>query len=153
MSQIFQCETNVSNPTNVNLLITVKTKIKHIGLIMIDFVLTRENRLNLNRDAGNLIHAFGEGYFIIDEYGREVNTFNDEAEFNRLIEKFRYREFLINRLSEVYADKFRFREDNVLFINNEPVKECYWNLPKNDGEVELFFDFITNKFKTKLQSK
>lgn len=120
---------------------------------MIDFVLTRENRLNLNRDTGKLSHAFGEGYFIIDEYGREVNTFNDEAEFNRLIEKFRYREFLINRLSEVYADKFRFREDNILFINNEPVKECFWNLPKNNREVDLFFDFISNKFKTKLQSK
>jgi|SRR5690554_1801687 len=120
---------------------------------MIDFVLTRENRLNLNRDAGNLIHAFGKGYFIVDEYGREVNTFSDEREFNRLIEKFRYREFLINKHEEVCIDKFEFGEDNVLFINKEPMKEYYWDLPKDDREVELFFEFIADKLGNKLQSK
>lgn len=120
---------------------------------MMSFVLTREKRLNLNRNAGDLIHAFGQGYFIVDEYGREVNTFNDEKEFNRLIEMFRYREFLINKLEEVYFDKFEFGEDNVLFINDKLVKECYWNLPKNESEVELFFEFISNKLKNELKPK
>ena len=36
--------------------------------------LSFENRLLLNKEAGTLIHVFGEGYFITDEYGREVNT-------------------------------------------------------------------------------
>ena len=36
--------------------------------------LSFENRLHLNKTAGTLSHVFGEGYFITDEYGREVNT-------------------------------------------------------------------------------
>ena len=47
--------------------------------------LSFENRLHLNKEAGKLMHAFGDGYFIIDEHGREVNTFAREKEFNRLI--------------------------------------------------------------------
>jgi len=37
--------------------------------------LSYENRVHLNKDSGSLIHVSGEGYFIVDEYGREVNTF------------------------------------------------------------------------------
>ncbi len=33
-----------------------------------------ENRLHLNRKAGTLVHAFGEGYFITDEYGRCMSS-------------------------------------------------------------------------------
>lgn len=37
---------------------------------MIDFELSHQERLNLNKEAGELIHSFGDGYSIIDEYGR-----------------------------------------------------------------------------------
>ena len=47
--------------------------------------LSFENRLHLNKKAGTLTHVFGEGYFITDEYGREVNTLVQEKEFDRLI--------------------------------------------------------------------
>ena len=40
--------------------------------------LSFENRLHLNKEAGTLAHVFGEGYFITDEYGREVNTLVQE---------------------------------------------------------------------------
>lgn len=121
---------------------------------IIGFELTYENRLILNKDAGNLIHVFGDGYYIVDEYGQEVNTYRDENEFNRLIEKFRYRHFLIEKLNDVQNnDKFDFREDNILFFKDKPIKDLYWDLPKNKNEVDLFFDYISNKYKTKLNLK
>ena len=83
------------------------------------------NRLNLNKEAGSLIHSFGLGYSIIDEYGREVNSFEKEKEFNRLIEKFRYRQFLIQKLKLSYNKVFEFKEDNVLFIDNIPIIKSF----------------------------
>ena len=114
---------------------------------MTDFELTYEKRLNLNKKAGNLIHSFGDGYFIIDECGRELNTFADEAEFCRLIEKFKFRQFLIEKLNETFDKTFEFGEDNVLSIDNKSKKEIYWNLPKNEKEVNLFFEYIIDKYK------
>ena len=119
---------------------------------MIDFELTYEKRLKLNKEAGNLIHAFGEGYSIIDEYGSWVNTFSHEEEFNRLIEKFRYRHFLIEKLKETFDKTFNFRQDNVLFIYDKCLKEIYWNLPKNKKEVGLFFEYIRDNYKYEIVS-
>ena len=67
----------------------------------INIELSFEDRLNLNKEAGALVHTFGEGYHIIDEYEREVNTFEREEEFNRLIEKFRYRHFFKKNLTRL----------------------------------------------------
>ena len=47
----------------------------------LNIILSLENRLHLNKAAGTLMHVFGEGYFITDEYGREVNTLVQEKEF------------------------------------------------------------------------
>ena len=47
----------------------------------LNIILSFENRLHLNKAAGTLMHVFGEGYFITDEYGREVNTLVQEKEF------------------------------------------------------------------------
>tara|TARA_Y100000385_G_scaffold193453_1_gene200085 strand:+ start:392 stop:802 length:411 start_codon:yes stop_codon:yes gene_type:complete len=117
---------------------------------MINFELSYEKRLNLNKDAGKLIHSFGEGYFIIDEYGREVNTFTDQEEFDNLIEKFRYRQFLIEKLNKTFDKIFEFREDNAMFIDNKRLKKIYWDLPKNEEEVSLFFDYIKDKYKSEI---
>tara|TARA_B110000090_G_scaffold93314_1_gene105476 strand:+ start:96 stop:443 length:348 start_codon:yes stop_codon:yes gene_type:complete len=103
-----------------------------------------ENRLHLNRKAGTLVHTFGEGYFITDEYGREVNAFGQEEEFDSLIEKFRYRHLLIEKLNKEHKDSFDFGEDNVLVINDKPVVKQYWNIPKDEGEVDLYFKVISN---------
>ena len=111
-----------------------------------------ENRLNLNKEAGSLFHSFGVGYSIIDEYGREVNTFSNEKEFNRLIEKFRYRQFLIQKLKLIYNKEFEFKEDNVLFIDNKPISHIYWDLPKNENEVSLYFEYITSKYNPEILS-
>jgi hypothetical protein len=111
-----------------------------------------QNRLNLNKEAGNLIHSFGVGYSIIDEYGREVNSFSNENEFNRLLEKFRYRQFLIEKLRLAYNKEFEFKEDNVLFIDNKPINHIYWDLPKNEKEVSLYFEFIASRFKLEILS-
>jgi hypothetical protein len=110
------------------------------------------NRLNLNKEAGSLIHSFGVGYSIMDEYGREVNAFANEKEFNRLIEKFRYRQFLIQKLKLSYNKVFEFKEDNVLFIDNKPINQVYWDLPKNEKEVSLYFEYITCKYKPEILS-
>jgi len=113
--------------------------------------LSFENRLKINENSGNLVHAFGEGYFIIDEAGKEVNTFNDEDEFNRLMEKFRYRNLLINKLNEIHNENFYFGEDNVLFVNGKTVESLYWNLPKDEEEVDSYFKIISDKFTSKVE--
>ena len=106
--------------------------------------LSFENRLHLNKAAGTLTHVFGEGYFITDEYGREVNTLVQEKEFDRLIEKFKYRHLLIEKLNTEHKGSFKFGEDNVLVINDKPVAKQYWNIPKDEGEVDLYFKVISN---------
>ena len=108
--------------------------------------LSFENRLHLNKEAGTLIHVFGEGYFITDEYGREVNTFVQEKEFDRLIEKFKYRQLLIEKLNKELKDSFDFGEDNLLLINGKRIAKCYWSIPKNEGEVDLYFKIISEEF-------
>ena len=108
--------------------------------------LSFENRLHLNKEAGTLIHVFGEGYFINDEYGREVNTLVQEKEFNRLIEKFKYRQLLIEKLNKELKDSFDFGEDNLLLINGKRVAKRYWSIPKSGGEVDLFFKIISEEF-------
>lgn len=112
--------------------------------------LSFEERLNLNKEAGSLIHAFGEGYYIVDEYGRQVNTFEDETDFNRLIEKFRFRVLLVEKLNKAHSEKFDFGEGNTLFINGMRVNNRYWNLPKGESEVDLYFKEISDEFTSKM---
>ena len=107
---------------------------------------TFENRLHLHKDAGYLMHAFGAGYYIIDENGREVNTFSQEKEFSRLISKFKYRHFLLEKLNAIENFKFEFGEDNVLIVNGKTIVNRYWNLPKDQDEVEMYFRFISDEF-------
>ena len=113
-------------------------------MIDLNIILSFKNRLHLNKAAGTLMHVFGEGYFITDEYGREVNTLVQEKEFDRLIEKFKYRHFLIEKLNKELKGSFDFGEDNVLVINDKPVVKQYWNIPKDEGEVDLYFKVISN---------
>ena len=108
--------------------------------------LSFENRLHLNKKAGTLTHVFGEGYFITDEYGREVNTLVQEKEFDRLIEKFKYRQLLIEKLNKELKDSFDFGEDNLLLINGKRVAKHYWSIPKNEVEVDLYFNIISKEF-------
>ena len=115
--------------------------------------LSFENRLHLNKKAGTLTHVFGEGYFITDEYGREVNTLVQEKEFDRLIEKFKYRQLLIEKLNKELKDSFDFGEDNILLINGKRVAKRYWSIPKNEGEVDLYFKIISEEFSSELDSK
>ena len=111
---------------------------------MIDFELTYEKRLNLNKDAGDRISVYGEGFYVIDEYGKEVE------EFDRLFEKFRYRDFLIDKLEKTFDNTFDYGEDNTLVIDEKWTKEIYWNLPKSKEEVSLFFDYIVDTYKYQL---
>ena len=111
--------------------------------------LSFENRLHLNKAAGTLIHVFGEGYFITDEYGREVNTFVREEEFDRLIEKFKYRQLLIEKLNKELKGSFEFGEDNVLVINGKSILKRFWNLPKDEKEVDLYFKSISEVINSK----
>ena len=104
--------------------------------------LTYENRLILNENAGTLVHSFSDGYCIINEIGEEINTFADPEEFNRLIEKFRYRNFLIEKLDKQDEKRYYFGEDNVLMINSEISCNQFWNLPKSEIEVEIYFQAI-----------
>ena len=111
--------------------------------------LSFENRLHLNKKAGTLTHVFGEGYFITDEYGREVNTLVQEKEFDRLIEKFKYRHFLIEKLNKELKGTFEFGEDNVLVINGKSILKRFWNIPKDDEEVDLYFKSISEVINSK----
>lgn len=105
-----------------------------------------ENRIQIERDSGYLIHVFGEGYSIFDEKGLEMNTFADENEFNRLIKKFCWRHFLMKKLEEKFGCQVNFGRDNLLFINYNCVEGVYWNLPKNDEDVERYYDYISKKY-------
>ena len=95
-----------------------------------------------------MIHVFGEGYFITDEYGREVNTLVKEKEFDRLIEKFKYRHLLIEKLNTEHKGSFEFGEDNVLVINEKPILKDFWNIPKNNKEVSIYFKCISEKIES-----
>jgi len=110
--------------------------------------LSFENRLHLNKAAGTLTHVFGEGYFITDEYGREVNTLVQEKEFDRLIEKFKYRHLLIEKLNTEHKGSFKFGEDNVLVINEKLILKDFWNIPKNNKEVVVYFKCISEKIES-----
>ena len=111
--------------------------------------LSFENRLHLNKEAGTLAHVFGEGYFITDEYGREVNTLVQEKEFDRLIEKFKYRHFLIEKLNKELKGSFDFGEDNVLVINGKSILKHFWNIPKDEKEVNFYFKMISDEINSK----
>jgi hypothetical protein len=37
-------------------------------------------------------------------------------------------------------------EDNLLLINSKRVAKRYWSIPKNEGEVDLFFKIISKEF-------
>ena len=95
-----------------------------------------------------MTHVFGEGYFITDEYGREVNTLVQEKEFDRLIEKFKYRHLLIEKLNTEHKGSFEFGEDNVLIINEKPILNDFWNIPKNNKEVAIYFKCISEKIES-----
>ena len=114
----------------------------------LNIILSLENRLHLNKAAGTLMHVFGEGYFITDEYGREVNTLVKEKEFDRLIEKFKYRHLLIEKLNTEHKGSFEFGEDNVLVINEKPILNDFWNIPKNNKEVAIYFKCISEKIES-----
>ena len=114
----------------------------------LNIILSFENRLHLNKAAGTLMHVFGEGYFITDEYGREVNTLVKEKEFDRLIEKFKYRHLLIEKLNTEHKGSFEFGEDNVLVINEKPILKDFWNIPKNNKEVAIYFKCISEKIES-----
>ena len=114
----------------------------------LNIILSLENRLHLNKAAGTLMHVFGEGYFITDEYGREVNTLVKEKEFDRLIEKFKYRHLLIEKLNTEHKGSFEFGEDNVLVINEKPILKDFWNIPKNNKEVAIYFKCISEKIES-----
>tara|TARA_B110000459_G_scaffold123123_1_gene135509 strand:+ start:529 stop:888 length:360 start_codon:yes stop_codon:yes gene_type:complete len=111
--------------------------------------LSFENRLHLNKVAGTLVHVFGEGYFINDEYGREVNAFAQEKDFDRLIEKFKYRHLLIEKLNKELKESFDFGEDNILIIDCKPILKHFWNIPKNEAEVNLYFNIISEEINSK----
>ena len=114
----------------------------------LNIILSFENRLHLNKAAGTLMHVFGEGYFITDEYGREVNTLVKEKDFNRLIKKFKYRHLLIEKLNTEHKGSFEFGEDNVLVINEKPILNDFWNTPKNNNEVAIYFKCISEKIES-----
>ena len=79
-----------------------------------------ENRIRLNKEAGGLVHSFGEGYYIVDENGEWVNTFSDEERFNQLIDKFRYRYFLLEKLNNAHSVNFDFGEELNKILTNKP---------------------------------
>lgn len=96
------------------------------------------NRLILDTQAGALLHVFGQGYCIIDEQGQEVSSLENEKEFNRLIEKFKWRHFLMEALEKKHHLKVAFGTDNCLLINGEPLQNSYWNLPQSEYEVPVY---------------
>jgi ABC-type glycerol-3-phosphate transport system substrate-binding protein len=105
-------------------------------------ILAYDDRLILNEEAGELVHAFGDGYYIVDENGNEVNAFTEEEEFNRLIDKFKYRHQLIKQLNQGGDQRFSFGQDNVLLLNYKEIQNLFWDLPNDSEEVSLCFSYI-----------
>ena len=50
------------------------------------------------------------------------------------------------QLNKEYKDSFDFGEDNLLLINGKRIAKCYWSIPKNEGEVDLYFKIISEEF-------
>jgi len=98
----------------------------------------RVNRggINMHQDAGTLFHVFGEGYFIYDEEGNEVSSFSEEDEFDRLIKKFRHREFMRKELEEIFGVKLDFGLNNYLVINGAAIEGVSWGLPVDAFEQQ-----------------
>lgn len=90
----------------------------------------------MHKNAGTLHHVFGEGYFIYDEVGSEVSAFAEEDEFNRLIEKFRHRQFMHKELEEFFGIKLDFGLNNTLVINGAAIEGVSWGLPVNASEQQ-----------------
>jgi len=90
----------------------------------------------MHQDAGTLFHVFGEGYFIYDEEGNEVSSFSEEDEFDRLIKKFRHREFMRKELEEIFGVKLDFGLNNYLVINGAAIEGVSWGLPVDAFEQQ-----------------
>ena len=111
--------------------------------------LSFENRLHLNKTAGNLSHVFGEGYFIYDEYGREVNAFEQEKDKHlRLFAEF---ENFKKRTAKERIELFKTASKEVLsamipvlddFNRAQKQFETDEKVIDNEG-----FNLISNKFK------
>ena len=67
---------------------------------------------------------------------------------NELIEKFKYRHLLIEKLNTEHKGSFKFGEDNVLVINEKPILKDFWNIPKNNKEVAIYFKCISEKIES-----
>lgn len=90
----------------------------------------------MHQDAGTLFHVFMDGYHIYDEEGIDFSPFSEEDEFNRLIEKFRHREFMRNELEEIFGVKLGFGWNNCLIINDVAIEDVSWGLPVDASEQQ-----------------
>ena len=71
------------------------------------------------------------------------------TEAGKLIEKFKYRHFLIEKLNKELKGSFDFGEDNVLVINGKSILKRFWNIPKDEKEVDLYFKIISDEINSK----
>jgi hypothetical protein len=55
---------------------------------------------------------------------------------------------LIEKLNREHKESFEFGEDNVLVINEKPILKDFWNIPKNNKEVSIYFKCISEKIES-----
>ena len=95
---------------------------------------------------GTTGHAFMEGWYIINEEGKEVSMFNDE-EYNRIVSMYEYQDRLKLKVFEDFTD-YSLKEgpnNTVCIEDREIVPDCFWGLPTNNDEVKLKFSEIVKK--------
>ncbi len=99
-----------------------------------------------NKVPGTTGHAFMEGWYIIDEEGKEVSMFDDE-EYQRIESKYEFKDRLKAMLHKDFTD-YSLQEgpnNTVCIKDREIVPDCFWGLPSNDEDVKLRFDEIVQK--------
>ncbi|MFD0762717.1 hypothetical protein ACFQZW_11550 [Lutibacter aestuarii] len=99
-----------------------------------------------DRLPGNSGYNDEKGFYINDENGEEILSKNNLKEYNRLQEKYINLELLIKKVNyelgvlNLYVN--RGPNDSVTIFDTDIVVDCYWVLPKNRYEIELFSNEI-----------
>ena len=57
--------------------------------------------------------------------------------------------FLIEKLNKELKGSFDFGEDNVLVINGKSILKRFWNIPKDEKEVNFYFKMISDEINSK----
>jgi len=97
-------------------------------------------------------HAFGYGFFIINEEWHEIYGFDDFDEYQRLQKKYKFSGLVITGLYEEFKDYDFYVSrgpDNCIAINDRHiVPNCFYHPPENESKAKEQLEDIISKVTT-----